>query len=155
MITLGTNGYIELSDFKAWADARAYDYSGYTDTQIEAAITVSGVDFIDTTYRFKGSPVSDSQPMQLPTDQVAIVDIKNGAAQAAWQQLQGLLLVAQTAASANGQVIRQMDKLDVLETETEYAEGTQRTTTYNTTLLSRMLAPYTVAGGANDGMIRV
>ena len=151
MITLGTNGYITVNELHSWITERGYQHSN-SDTQMEQAIIISGVDFIDTTYRFRGSPVSDTQPMQLPTDQVAIADIKNGAAQAAWQQLQGLLFVQQTAASASGEVIRQMKKLDVLETETEYAAGTQRTTTFNTTLISRMLAPYTVGG---SGMVRV
>ena len=136
-IILGTNGYISVADFKSWADMRGNDYSAYSDAQIEQAITVSGVDYLDTQYTFKGAALVSGQPMQLPTDLVAIADISKAAAQAAWQQLSDELFVSVTA-NTNGTVKMQRDKLDVLETETEYSEGTAATFTHNTRLISAL-----------------
>lgn len=149
-ITLGTNGYISVSDFKTWADQRGYDYLNFIDTEIEAAITVSNFDFIDQNYTFKGTADSETQPMQLPTDEVEIADIANGAAQAAWQQLNGLLFVTQTAEGAVGDVIMQRDKLDVLESETEYAENSARRFTHSTSLIDRLLAKFIIGGGVQS-----
>lgn len=104
MATVGTNSYISLTDFKSWADLRAYDYSAYTDDQINAAAVVSAVDFIDPNYEFKGTKLDSAQPMDLPTDEVAIDDIQNGAAQATWQQLTGILFVKQSSDSNAGQI---------------------------------------------------
>lgn len=144
-LILGENAYIELADFKAWCDLRAYDYSGYTNAQIEAAIVVSSSDYIDVTYDFKGEPESSSQQMQLPTSEVAIADIEKGAAQAAWQQLTGLLFVEQSTSS--GEIKRERKKLDVMEVETEYQDSSAATYTYSTTTISRLLAPYLAGGG--------
>jgi hypothetical protein len=142
-ITLGTNGYISLSDFKAWADMRGNDYSAYSDTQIEQAITVSGVDYLDTQYVFKGTALVEGQPMQLPTDLVAIADISKAAAQAAWQQLTGKLFAPISTGSAGGAVTMVRKKLDVLETETRYSEGVSLGGfTYDTTLIKSLLKPF-------------
>lgn len=153
-IVLGENGYISLVDFKAWADARGYDYSAKTDVQIEQAITISGVDFIDTNYDFKGLSVDMTQAMQLPTDEVAIADIKQGAAQATWQQLNGLLFVAQSQTSASGEVKKVRKKLAELETETEYTERSDLSYTYDTTLIDRLLSRF-VVGASQPRLLRV
>lgn len=156
-LTLGTNAYIDLATFKSWCDLRGYDYgtpAGYQDSNIEAAIVRSSVDYIDISYDFKGLPESDTQSMQLPTNEVAIADIENGAAQAAWQELNGLLFVAQSTDSASGEVKRTMDKLDVLETEVEYVEGSAKTYTYSTTKISRFLAPFVVGGSGGLRALR-
>ena len=132
-IILGTNGYISVADFKSWADMRGNDYSAYSDAQIEQAITVSGVDYLDTQY-----------------DLVAIVDISKAAAQAAWQQLTSALFVGVTA-NSSGIVKMQRDKLDALETETEYTEGTAATFTHDTRLISALLKNFVV----NVGMAEI
>ena len=149
-IILGTNGYISVADFKSWADMRGNDYSAYSDAQIEQAITVSGVDYLDTQYVFKGTALVEGQPMQLPTDLVAIVDISKAAAQAAWQQLTSALFVGVTA-NSSGIVKMQRDKLDALETETEYTEGTAATFTHDTRLISALLKNFVV----NVGMAEI
>lgn len=153
-IVVGENGYISLVDFKAWADARGYDYSAKADTQIEQAITVSGVDYIDTEYTFKGLPLDMTQAMQLPTDLVTIENIRLGAAQAAWQQLNGLLFVVQTQASASGEVKKIRKKLAGLETETEYTERSDLEYTYDTSLIDRLLNKYLAVSG-QPSMLRV
>jgi len=147
-ITVGENGYLTVDEYKAWADELKYDYSTKTDAQIEQAIIISSVYFIDTTYKFKGDKVQPDQKMLLPTDEVLITDIRNGAAQAAYQSLEGKLFI-DVSARSEGQVKMQRDKLDVLETEVEYVENSQSTYTNNTTLITRLLAPYTRhSGGA-------
>ena len=152
-ITLGTNGYISVADFKAWADARGYDYLSFLDSEIENAITISGVDFLDVNYTFKGDSVSDTQPMQLPTDEVTIANIANAAAQATWQQLQGRLFVALTDTSTQGDIKRKKDKVGTLEQEIEYTDGTARTYTYPTPIIDKLLAKY-VIGGGNPRILR-
>lgn len=143
-IDLGVNAYIERDVLIAWMESRNYDYTSYTDEQIDGAIVISGSDFIDVNYTFKGEPLADTQAMQLPTDEVSIADIEKGAAQAAWQQLTGVLFVDQSTQSANGQIKMQRDKLDKLETEVEYTEGTQSTYTLSTQTIDRLLKPYIV-----------
>jgi hypothetical protein len=154
MATVGVNSYISLADFKAWADLRAYDYSSYTDAQIEAATVVSAVDFIDPNYTFKGTKVSDTQPMDLPTSEVAIADILNGAAQAAWQQLQGLLFVKQSSSSNAGQIKKTSKKLGSLETSVEYVDGTTQSvgTYFDTTVIDNFLRPYLDSASASGGI---
>lgn len=149
-LTLGTNAYIDLAAFKAWCDQRGYDYndkSGSQDSVIEAAIVRSSVDFIDVSYNFKGDSLSDDQPLQLPTNDVTIADIENGAAQAAWQELCGKLFVDLSNQSATGQVKREMKKLDVLETEIEYQDGTAKTNLYSIARIDKLLSKYVVGSG--------
>ena len=155
-IILGENAYIDLATWKAWADQRNYDYSAYTDEDIEGAIVVSSTDYVDINYVFKGTSLDVDQLMQLPTDLVAIEDIERGAAQAAWQQVRGYLLIDQSSVSQSGSVTMTKDKLDVLEEERQYAENTERTYTMPTGTIDRLLARYTVSGGsAISGMMNV
>ena len=155
MINIGVNGYIDVAEFKLWADARGYDYSAKTDEQIEQAITISGVDYIDSRYRFKGDPVELVQMMQLPTDEVSIADIALAANQAVWQQLNGALFADPAATTgATGDVTMERKKLDVLETEVQYAPGTRRTFALNNTLIDSLLRKF-VVGGTCMGIYRV
>ena len=146
-ITIGTNGYIDVATFKSNADLRGLDYSAYTDLQIEQAIVVSNLDYIEDNYKFKGCKVDDSQPMQLPTDVVAIADIEKGAYLAAAQQLEGKLYV-DPSSTAKGAVKMERKKLSKLETEVEYQNGTTPSTTLNTSKIQKALSPYVVGGGA-------
>jgi len=152
-ITVGTNTYLSLADFKAWADLRLKDYAAFSDAQIEAALVVGSVDFIDANYNFKGKQVDKVQPMKLPTDLVAITDINSGAAQAAWQALNNELFISPTA-NSDGMVIKQRDKLDALETETEYSEKSAAYYKHDTTQIDRLLKPYTT-GSIGGNMARV
>lgn len=152
-ITVGTNSYLTIEEFKAWADLRGKDYSSFDDNQISAALVVSSLDYIDPNYKFKGVKLDDNQSMGLPTSEVAIADIAGGASQAAWQALNDELLISPSA-NTLGQVTKQRDKLDVLETETEYQEGTAAFYTHDTTQIDRLLDPYTV-GNIGGSMARV
>ncbi len=142
-VTVGTDSYLTLAEFKAQADALARDYSSYTDAQIEAALIESSLFYIDVTFGFKGTKLNGTQPMALPTTEVAISDIAKGAFQAAWQALTGYLFVDQ-AVNANGKVIKERKKLATLEKETEYKEGSIPTVTYDTGRIEASLRPYLV-----------
>lgn len=147
-------GYVTVEEFKAWADARGYDYSAKSDTEIEQAITIASVDYIDTRYTFKGTKLDPAQPMQLPTDAVAVADISKAVCQAVWQQLRGALFVDPTTSTASGEVLMERKKLDALETEVQYAEGTSSRLAINSALIDSMMRPY-VVGGSVMGIYRV
>jgi len=155
MATVGTNSYISLTDFKAWADLRAYDYSSYTDDQINAAAVVSAVDFIDPNYEFKGTKLDADQPMDLPTNEVTIADIQNTAAQATWQQLNGVLFVKQSSSSNAGQIKKESKSLGTLSKSVEYVEGTTKNSTYyDTTVIDKLLQPYLAYGSSGMQILR-
>ena len=151
MITLGTNGYITVETFKAWCNARLIEYFKYNDLQIEAAITVACVDFIDTQYRFKGCKLDQSQSMSLPTSSVTIDNVKEGACQATWQQLQGVLFVDDIAQTQR-EVVSESSKLGDLSESVTYAEGNTRDHSYSSRKIYDKLKDYVVGGGL--GLLR-
>ena len=153
MITLGTNGYITVEAFKAWCNARLIEYFNYNDLQIEAAITVASVDFIDTNYTFKGRKLEDAQVMSLPTDCVAIADIENATATAVWAQLRGLLFVDESV-QLQREVLSESSKLGDLSESVTYAEGTAREYTYNTRKIDTLMKPYVISGSGGLGLLR-
>lgn len=146
-ITLGVNAYTTVTDFRTWADLRNHDHYGFIDSEVEAAIVVASVDFIDTTYTFRGTALESDQSMQLPTNFVSVADVNNAACQAVWQHLNGLLYVTQTADMASGEIKRVKSKLDALEKETEYQESTARGLTHNTAQIDRLIKPFVVNSG--------
>jgi len=153
MITLGENGYITVEQFKTWCNARLIEFFAYNDLQIEAAIVVASVDFIDTNYTFKGCKLDEAQSMSLPTDDVAIADIQNAVAQAVWQQLRGLLFTPELT-SNEGEVLRKREKVGPIEEETEYREGSVRSYTYSTTKIDRLIAPHVIGNAGGLSILR-
>lgn len=142
-ITVGTDAYISLADYKAWADARGYVYG--TDDVVEAAIVIA-TDFMDATYTFRGEPVAESQPLQLPTDKVAIAGIEKAIAQAVHLQLLGRLTVdpsTLTTAAITGE----SKQVGSLSTSTSYAERATYTTAYPTTSVDKLLRGFVVSHG--------
>jgi len=149
VITLGTNAYITAADYEAYADERGILPNAVTlDSDI-----IKSADFIDTYYNFKGEVVTEGQPMKLPTDQVTIANIKKAALKAVEMQQAGLLTL-NLAGVETGLVKRVMEKVDVLETETEYVEGSQQTFKRRSPELDMLLRPYTI-GGTSGGLVRV
>lgn len=146
-ITVGTNAYVTEAEYLAYADER-FIIPNYGTIQADI---VKSADFIDTYYNFKGQPVSDTQSMKLPTDEVTIANIKKAALKAVEMQQAGLLTL-DLASVAAGQVKRVMEKVDVLETETEYVEGSQQTFKRKAPELDMLLRPFTVGGA---GLVRV
>ena len=150
-LTLGTDAYITLADYKAWADARGYNYG--TDAEVEAAIVIA-TDYIDASYSFKGDPLDDDQPLQLPTDSVSIADIEKAVAQAVYQQLLGRLTVSLEDMSANGTLEGETSKVGSLSESLQYRAGTERTVAYSTTLIDRALRPYLLVSSVMGGVVR-
>lgn len=148
-ITLGTNAYITSADYEAYADERGILPNAVT---LDADI-IKSADFIDTYYNFKGEVVDPAQAMKLPTDQVTIANIKKAALKAVEMQQAGLLTL-NLAGVETGLVKRVMEKVDVLETETEYVEGSQQTFKRRSPELDMLLRPYTI-GGTSGGLVRV
>jgi hypothetical protein len=147
----GSNCYISEAELDAYALLRNIDLAAYTTAQKEAAIFISANDFIDAMHEFKGDKIDAGQGMALYTDLVtfdaASKDIKNVNACTAILQLQGKLFVETSVDDKYGDIKSQMDKLDVLETKTEYAEGTAITGgTFDTTIADKLLKPYLAAG---------
>jgi len=155
MATVGENSYISLIDFQAWALLFGHDTSGYTDPQIESATVRTALNFIDPEYTFKGTKVDDAQAMDLPTDEVAIEDINNAAAQTVWQELNGFLFVAMDSQSANGDVKSESKSVGSLKKAVEYAEGTANTNTYSTTVIDSLMRPFLDVSTTGFNSLRV
>lgn len=147
MPTLGTDSYVTAADYEAYATARGINADL---TNLDADL-IKSADFIDTYYNFKGQPVSDTQEMKLPTDQVTIAAIKKAALKAVEMQQAGLLTLDLASVSA-GAVKRIMTKVDVLEKEVEYVDGSQSTFKRKTPELDMLLRPFVVG---NTGLVRV
>lgn len=153
------NVYADLSDLESHALLRGEDISGYSDTQKEAALYISANDWIDTMHNFKGSKVSDDQGMKLYTDEVtfddASKDIVAANCNTAILHLKGKLFVDPSVQDVSGDIKRTKSKLDVLEKEVEYTEGTQVIDTYDTPIADRLLRPYLSYSSAGVRMLRV
>ena len=146
------NCYVSEAELDAYALLRNVDLSGYSSTEKEAAIYISANDFIDSLHDFQGELISASQGMKLYTDvatfDIASKNIKSANSAAAILQLQGLLFVVTSTTDKDGEIKSQQDKLDVMETKTEYVEGTAISGgTYDTIVIDRLLRPYLSYGG--------
>lgn len=143
------NAYISLVEFKAFASARFIDLDDYEADQINGAIVTASVDFISVNYDFKGDPLTTTQGMTLPTDEVGInKDVKNATYQAALLSLKGRLFVDTTEININGAVSAESKSVGSLSKSVEYAEnGRKYTNKYPTTNIDNILSSYVAGGG--------
>ncbi|MDB4352471.1 hypothetical protein OAA60_03460 [Porticoccaceae bacterium] len=155
MPTVGTNSYISLDDFQSWALLFGNDISAYTDEQIESSTVRTALTFIDPTYTFKGAVIDEAQSMELPTDEVAIVDVNNAAAQAVWQDLKGFLFVDMTTQSINGDIASESKSIGSLKKSVEYVDGSSNSTTFNTSIIDSLLRPFLDQSQAGFNSLRV
>lgn len=141
-----SNSYVDVTEFKEWADNRAIDYTGFPDVDIAGALVVA-TEWIDARYTFKGVAINEDQALQLPTDTVTINgSIIAATCHVAHYQLGGLL-----TPNAMGVAIKsQRKKLDVLETETVYQDGATQTQSF--ALIDSLLKKY-VTGGSGIGVV--
>jgi hypothetical protein len=141
MIEVGTNAYITESDYLSYANLRGIEVKSAT---LEADVVLSA-DFINNFYQLKDG-------YALPTTEAAkIAELAKAALKACEMQQAGLLSV-NLAALSSGVVKRIMTKVDVLEKEIEYQDGTQPTSKPRTPELDRLLRPFVVGG---VGLVRV
>ena len=140
--TIGTNSYTDAAAYNAYAAERGITVNAGT---IDADLILSA-DFIDTYYSFKGQPVSDTQAMKLPTNEVAIADIIKGALKAVELQQAGRL--ALDAAVLTGALVDSESKtLDgVGSVSKSYVEGSQVTYKPRVPELDLLLRSFTVGG---------
>jgi hypothetical protein len=140
-ITVGVNAYITYAEFVAWADLRGYNIT-HPQAGVEEAIVIASLDFIDAMHNFKGDPVSSSQAMKLPTDQVTIANIKPAANAATKMQLEGLLMVDTSTTSASGSIESESKSVGPLSKSVTYRAGTAQTYKRITPLVDALLRPY-------------
>ena len=143
------NAYISLAEFQSFASARFIDLDDYESDQINGAIVIASVDFISVNYDFKGDPLTTTQGMTLPTDEVEInSDVKNATYQAALLSLKGRLFVDTTEININGAVSSESKSVGSLSKSVEYAEnGRKYTNKYPTTNIDNILSSYVAGGG--------
>lgn len=135
------NSYCDLVKFKEYCDTLALDYTEWTDTQIEGALITATTLFIDIEYQFKGVQLNPDQALQLPTDTVSINAMVIAATvHCAIFHLNGVLLPS----GNDGLIKRVKEKIDVIETETEYQDGTYTKQSFS--MIDGLLRKYTVSG---------
>lgn len=130
-VVAGANAYITAAELVAyWAD-RGVTLSASTAEQ-EAAIVVA-TQYVDLNNNWAGGAVSSAQALDWPrygtydergfeiADNVIPQQLKNAIAEYAYRQLTAEL---QPDPGDTGAVKRQRDKVDVIESETEYQDGT-------------------------------
>ena len=147
------NSYISKAELESYAEARNVSLASYSAASIEGAIVVACTDFLNTYYTIKGEALTTTQGLQIPTDEVGLNSaIKQAACAASIMQLQGLLMV-DAASVASGLIASERKKLDVLETEVTYVQGSQQTYKRKTPLIDNLMRPHIINGGF--GMARV
>lgn len=148
--TIGANVYADIDDLEDHAELRNVDISAFSFQQKEAALFIAAQDWVDGLHSFKGELVEPDQSMKLPTNEVSINnDIVTANCMTAMQQLTGLLFVEATANSNLGEIKMTRSKLDKLEKEIEYTEGSSKVigSTYDTSKATAKLRPYLLNGG--------
>lgn len=132
-IVAGANAYITLAEFAAYWSDRNVTLS-QSDGEQQAAIVVA-TQYVDLNNSFKGDIVSASQSLSWPrkgvtdkegrdiADDVIPDQLKNAIAEYAKRQLD-LSAGLQPDVGDTGAVKRTKKKVDVIETETEYQDGT-------------------------------
>lgn len=144
------NSYVSVAEFNAYATARNIDPTDYDTEQIEGALVVASVDFISVEYNFKGEPLTTTQGMQLPTDEVLIVSaVKNATCAAALLHLKNRLFVDTTEIAINGVIASESKGVGSLSKSVSYTAGSSAayTNKYPTVNIDRMLSGYVVGGG--------
>jgi hypothetical protein len=139
--------YITSAEYTTYANERGIHVNnGHLAQDI-----ILSADFIDTYYKFKGEPLSPTQPNKLPTDQVSIADIKKAALKACEMQQAGLLTL-DLAAIAGGIVSSESKSLDGVGSKSvTYEAGSRNTYKRSTPQLDLLLRPFLAVSG---GLVR-
>ena len=142
-VTVGTNAYITAVEYESYAAERGITVTSAT---LDADI-IKSADFIETYYTFKGDPLSDTQAMKLPTDQVTIADIAKAALKAVEMQQAGLLTL-DLGAIAGGVISSESSSVDGVVSESiSYEQGTRSTFKARTPQLDMLLRPFLAFSG--------
>ena len=123
------NCYCSLAYFDEYIGSRGLTTAA-SDEEKEAAIFIAANDWIDGEHTFKGAPLNYLQGMVFPTDAFVGLpkNISQANAQAAWLQLNKLLLVDTSTISTSGLISSETKSLKSgMSKSTTYAEGSQQT----------------------------
>jgi len=141
-ITVGTNTYATYAEYLAWAALRGYVVTA-TEAQVEAALVLASLDYIDANFNFKGDLVDDEQAMKLPTDDVTIAQIKPATLEACKMQLAGLLLVDPSLTSVTGIIESEEKSLEGVGSKSiKYKNGSAQAYKRSVPLVDALLRPY-------------
>lgn len=144
-ITVGTNAYVTYAEYLAWAALRGYTVTA-TQAEVEAAIVIASLDYIDAQHNFKGELEDEDQAMKLPTDEVSIANIKPAANAATKMQLEGLLMVDTSTISTSGAVESESKSVGSLSKSVSYKSGSAQTYKRIAPLVDSLLRPYLLGG---------
>ena len=141
------DAFISADEFAFYAEQVNNDITSYSAAQIDGAIVTASLYFISVNYDYKGEKLNKDQGLAIPTDIVPLnSDIKRATYLAAILSLQGRLFVDATSIGKDGSIKLDRKKLNGLEKEQEFYEGTNYTSKYPTTQIDRMLQAY-IDGG--------
>ena len=144
------NAFVTVAEFNTYATDRGIDPSDYDTEQIEGAIVVASYDFINFNYTFKGTPLTATQGMNIPTDLAPIDSIvKNATCAAALLHLKGRLFVDASEIDVSGGIKSTKDAVGSLLTEIEYKDNGGYTYKYPTSQIDAMLSVYTIGGSGS------
>lgn len=151
----GANAFVSVGELNEFMVDRGEDVYANIDSEKQAAIITASQDYIDTFFTFKGTSLTDTQGMQIPTDCVGLIaDIKRACCMSAVLDLKSRLFVDPTDI-AQKNVIEEESKVGSLMDKVVYSdEGGSYTTKYPTTAIDRILNKYTTGGSGLGGIVR-
>lgn len=149
--------YCDYAFYHAFVTEMGLQHS-HSEEQTEPALVTASKRWIDWQHEFAGEKLTETQALEFPRDNdIGLpIKIKQAAAYGAWLHLNNALLVNTTTLSTTGDIISQRKKLDVLETEVTYAEGSAQT--YSRVLpadLENLLRPYLKSNAQFGRAVRV
>lgn len=144
----GAVSYASVAELRDYASYR-YDVTTKADSELEAALVVASVDWVDGQHTFSGYPLTETQGLDFPIAGVGLpANIKNAAMKAALLQLQGLLMVDLASISSNGTVESESKSVGPLSKSVTYKSSSSQI--YSRILpsdLTRLLTPYLYQSG--------
>ncbi len=148
------NALISVAELNDYMNDRGLDIYANIDSEKEAAIIIASQDYIDTYFTIRGTSLTTTQGMQIPTNEVGVLaDIKRACAMAAVLHLKGRLFVTPTDVTQRV-VIEEESKVGSLSDKTVYQEdGASYTTKYPTASIDRILNKYSIGSGLG-GLVR-
>lgn len=150
----GANALISVAELNTYMSDRGLDIYANIDSEKQAAIIVASQDYIDTYFKFRGTSLTTTQGMQIPTNEVGLFsDIKRACAMAAVLHLTQRLFVNPTDVTQRV-IIEEESKVGSLSDKTVYQEdGASYTTKYPTASIDRILGKYSIGSGLG-GLVR-
>lgn len=148
------NALISVAELNTYMSDRGEDIYANIESEKEAAIIIASQDYIDTYFTIRGTSLTTTQGMQIPTDEVELfADIKRACAMGAVLHLEGRLFVNATDVTQRV-VIKEESKVGSLMENTVYQEdGAGYTTKYPTTSIDRIMNKYSIGSGLG-GLVR-